>query len=206
MKIFIFEAQNAFKEDGSGTGIGTCNFKENGSWTGIGAYNQPCLMFMKTLGQYYTLQVCDIAANKVYTGLVIQACSYHHLVCVSFWIHPVRQCGVWLHRNWWWLWFVKVCWDRCWDPDSCHRPANRYHLRCHRCYYLRVPAQKVITECSGHPDCYRTGTSATRISPTARIRTRYSSPSISHPSILRPPLIIRPLDLVPKGNFLLDDL
>ncbi len=30
----------------------------------------------------------------------------------------------------------------------------------------------------------------------------YSSPAISQPSILRPPLIIRPLDLVPKGNFL----
>ncbi len=30
----------------------------------------------------------------------------------------------------------------------------------------------------------------------------YSSPSILQPSILRPPLIIRLLDLVPKGNFL----
>ncbi len=30
----------------------------------------------------------------------------------------------------------------------------------------------------------------------------YSSPSILQTSILRPPLIIRPLDLVPKGNFL----
>ncbi len=30
----------------------------------------------------------------------------------------------------------------------------------------------------------------------------YSSPSILQPFILRPPLIIRPLDLVPKGNFL----
>ncbi len=34
----------------------------------------------------------------------------------------------------------------------------------------------------------------------------YSSPSILQPFILRPPLIIRPLDLVPKGNFLLNDL
>ncbi len=30
---------------------------------------------------------------------------------------------------------------------------------------------------------------------------RYSSPSILQPSSLRPPLIIRPLDLVPKGQF-----
>ncbi len=30
----------------------------------------------------------------------------------------------------------------------------------------------------------------------------YSSPSILQPSILRPPLIIRPPDLVPNGNFL----
>ncbi len=36
--------------------------------------------------------------------------------------------------------------------------------------------------------------------------TRYSSPSILQPSILRPPMIIRPLDLVPKGNFLSNDL
>ncbi len=33
-------------------------------------------------------------------------------------------------------------------------------------------------------------------------RKQYSSPSILQPFILRPPLIIRPLDLVPKGNFL----
>ncbi len=32
-----------------------------------------------------------------------------------------------------------------------------------------------------------------------------SSPSILQPSILRPPLIIRLLDLVLKGNFLLND-
>ncbi len=30
----------------------------------------------------------------------------------------------------------------------------------------------------------------------------YSSPYILQPSILRPPLIIRPLDMVPKGNIL----
>ncbi len=30
----------------------------------------------------------------------------------------------------------------------------------------------------------------------------YSSPSILQASISRPPFIIRPLDLVPKGNFL----
>ncbi len=35
-----------------------------------------------------------------------------------------------------------------------------------------------------------------------RQRCVYSSPSILQTSILRPPLIIRPLDLVPKGNFL----
>ncbi len=35
--------------------------------------------------------------------------------------------------------------------------------------------------------------------------TMYSSPSILQPSILRSPLIIRPLDLVQKGNFLLND-
>ncbi len=34
----------------------------------------------------------------------------------------------------------------------------------------------------------------------------YSSPSILQRSILRPPLVIRPLDLVPKGNMLLNDL
>ncbi len=35
---------------------------------------------------------------------------------------------------------------------------------------------------------------------------QYSSPSILQASILRPPLIVRLLDLVPKGNFLLNDL
>ncbi len=34
----------------------------------------------------------------------------------------------------------------------------------------------------------------------------YSSPSILQTSILRPPLIIRPFYLVPKGNFLLNDI
>ncbi len=34
----------------------------------------------------------------------------------------------------------------------------------------------------------------------------YSSPSILQPSILRPPLIIRLLDLIPKGDILLNDL
>ncbi len=34
----------------------------------------------------------------------------------------------------------------------------------------------------------------------------YSSPSILQPSILRLPWIIRPLDLFPKGNFLLNDI
>ncbi len=32
--------------------------------------------------------------------------------------------------------------------------------------------------------------------------TRYSSPSILQPSVLRPAVIIRLLDLVPKDNFL----
>ncbi len=34
------------------------------------------------------------------------------------------------------------------------------------------------------------------------IQYMYSGPSILQPSILRPPLIIRLLDLVPEGNFL----
>ncbi len=34
------------------------------------------------------------------------------------------------------------------------------------------------------------------------VHVMYRSPSILQPSILRPPLIIRLLDLVPKGNFL----
>ena len=33
-------------------------------------------------------------------------------------------------------------------------------------------------------------------------KSLYNSPSILQPSILRPPLIIRLLDLVPKDNFL----
>ncbi len=37
---------------------------------------------------------------------------------------------------------------------------------------------------------------------TKCVLVHYSSPSIVQPSILRPPWIIRPLDLIPKGNFL----
>ncbi len=37
---------------------------------------------------------------------------------------------------------------------------------------------------------------------TSLLYVQYSSPSILQPCILSPPLIIRPLDLVPKGNFL----
>ncbi len=44
------------------------------------------------------------------------------------------------------------------------------------------------------------------INPTTRQhlerQNQYSSPPMLQPSILRPPLIIRPLDLVPRANFI----
>ncbi len=41
-----------------------------------------------------------------------------------------------------------------------------------------------------------------QVGQTAPEHYLYSSPSILQPSVLRPPFVIRSLDLVPKGNFL----